>query len=73
MQNKPIPPRRTVVKTIIFNRIDNEFGEEETECELTFNDETKIRYKCKVEQLQNEWVGVYELLENGNYELIEEW
>jgi len=73
MQNKPIAPQKTVVKTIIFNRIDNEFDEEETECELTFNDGTTIRYKCKVEKLEKEQVGIYELLEDGNYKLIEEW
>ena len=64
----------TVTKVLVWNKVENRCGDEVSECELTFSDGSKLRYECDdVNELYNENVGIYELLDGGTYNQIEDW
>ena len=72
--DKVIKKGSVVVKTLIWNMVGNDEHDDISECELTFNDGSTIRYECDdITELENEHRGIYELLEDGTYTQVEDW
>jgi len=71
---KVIKKGLTVTKVQVWNKIENEAREEVSKCELTFSDGSQLMYECSdVDELKDENIGIYELLEDGTYIQIEDW
>lgn len=71
---KPIKSGLTVIKSLIWNKVESESGYDVTECEITFNDKSSIKYECDdIEDLEDKNMGIYELLPDGSYIQIEDW
>jgi hypothetical protein len=64
----------TVTKVLVYNHKDHDTNYDLFECELTFNDGSQLNYECDyVDELENENRGIYELLDDGTYIMIEDW
>lgn len=63
-----------VIKVLIWNKVESEAGYDVSECELTFSDGYTLKYECDdLDELENENMGIYEILEDGTYIQIEDW
>jgi hypothetical protein len=63
-----------VIKVLIFNKVQSESGYDVSECKLTFSDGSTLTYECDdLDELENENMGLYEILEDGTYIQIEDW
>ena len=61
----------TVTKVLVWNRTTEN---DTSECELTFSDGSTLTYECKdVYELDDDHIGIYELLEDGTYRQVEDW
>jgi hypothetical protein len=64
----------TVTRVLIWNKVENEAGYDVSECELTFNDGSRLMYEIDdVDELESENKGIYELQDDGSYIQIEDW
>ncbi len=73
---KIIKKSSVVTKTLIWNRCGGNGDSDDgiSECELSFNDAPNIKYICDdIDELENEHIGIYELLEDGTYIQVEDW
>lgn len=72
--NKPISLNSKVTKVLVWNKVENEQGYDNTICEVVFDNGSKISYECAdIEELEDENMGIYKLLEDGSYEQVEDW
>lgn len=69
-----IKPGVIVTKVLIWNKVESDYHNEPSECELTFSDGSVVNYGINdVDELEDQNKGIYELLPDGTYIQIEDW